>query len=268
MTIVRFNLRLFWSSLFISLLLTLGLTPFAAQAQQPELPPRATPTSAPPADDTGNDDNGDDSNNDRRRSADAEEILPVILSSCDLACTVDRVVEVQADVQLIHLGSGWIAETTLSTARDTLVTVPYAGAWEVWLVRDAQLVTISTNQPNVKQPELLKPEDLPFLLGTIQTGLGVQTVPCPINCPTLDTTGTDTKMSTTATAARKTQASIAPAPTEASSTPNGDPPPALPTTGENRRAQFIGLFMSLFLVLSLVGSTVIKRNRIKPPHQR
>ncbi|HXV99396.1 MAG TPA: hypothetical protein VEC93_13315 [Anaerolineae bacterium] len=83
--------------------------------------------------------------------------------SCNLTCSLDQPLAVnEAHVRLIHDGSGWIAEGTVSTGQIAHFQVPYPDQWQVYLITE---------------------EDPPHLLGTVNANSGTQFVDCPGDCP-------------------------------------------------------------------------------------
>lgn len=83
--------------------------------------------------------------------------------SCNLTCSLDQPLAVtEAQVRLIHDGSGWIAEGTTSTDQIAHFRVPYPDQWQVYLITE---------------------EDPPRLLGTVNANSGAQLVDCPGDCP-------------------------------------------------------------------------------------
>lgn len=167
------------------LLLALGLfTPTNLQAHPqygltptPTSPPQGpTPTPKPP-----------------REEEEEDFFIKVQLPTCDLSCYFDQVTEIRANVQLIHEGSGWIAEATLSNLGNTQIRVPYEGEWKVWLVSNPEVFGTPIDPVTSQISELIYPDSLPALLGTVYTNSGTQTVECPLICqevpPALPTTG-------------------------------------------------------------------------------
>ena len=139
----------------------LGITPTATATTPPTPSPTVTPTPNP----SGDDDDDDDQ--------DPPEIIDVAVE-CNLTCGADNVgLAVSFPIQLIHIGSGWIAETTVSNSGATRVQVPYAGEWQVFM----------TGPPQFNQPVPTEfPNSFPLLLGTVKANSGVQIVDCPISC--------------------------------------------------------------------------------------
>ena len=114
-------------------------------------------------------------------------------------------VEVLAPVQLIHHGSGWIAEGVISDAKNTRIAVPYPGQWEVFLVAEPQFVTPETIDATSLNLEQLRTQltNAPVSLGMVETNTATtQWIKCPVDCvidlppPTLPETGSsDTQLS-------------------------------------------------------------------------
>jgi LPXTG-motif cell wall-anchored protein len=93
-------------------------------------------------------------------------------------------VEVLVPVQLVHQGSGFIIDQTLSDSRSTTISVPYAGQWEVFMVNAPQFVTddlMDMTGLNVAQLQADLAND-PVSLGMVQANAGPQLVKCPIEC--------------------------------------------------------------------------------------
>lgn len=129
-------------------------TPTPTPTNTPILPPTATPTSPP--------------------DTPPEDEIEVTLG-CDLTCSPeDAAITVSFPVQLVHLGSGWIVETTLSNGGSTQLPIPYPGEWEV----------IMTGPPSFSQGTSVEyANTYPVSLGTVQANSGLQVVDCPIECP-------------------------------------------------------------------------------------
>jgi hypothetical protein len=167
--------------LFLSLLPLLALsfslfTPATTQAHPPlgftntptatPGPVAPTPTPTPSPDDPDPD-----------PDPDPPEVVEVALS-CSLTCSLDGpALTVSFPIQIVHNGSGWIAEGTLSNSGSTSFSVPYAGEWRVYM----------TGPPQSNYPENISfPSSYPVLLGTVQANSGAQTVDCPITCDVLE----------------------------------------------------------------------------------
>ncbi len=198
-----------------------------------------TPQPPPPPSDGGgsdDDDNGDPSPPDNGSSDNNDEpptdFVIVQIERCDLSCSVDydlaggedyqliaavdngdlsfpllvpkqtavSTVEILAQVQLIHQGSGWIAEGTLSDTKSTRLAVPYPGRWEIFLVDEPKLVSTEAVDPTGLNLSQLQAQlaDGPVSLGTVEANVTeVQWVKCPIACvvdpppPVLPETGSD-----------------------------------------------------------------------------
>ena len=135
--------------------LTLTLTPTAT----PTLPPPTEPE--PPTEPSPPDD--EDTPPDNRVE---------VATSC--SCTTEaEPLAVSAPIQLIHQGSGWIAEANLSNTESAHLPVPYPGTWDVFM----------TAPPQVNHPsEITMPTSYPVYLGSIQANSGLQSLSCPITC--------------------------------------------------------------------------------------
>ena len=94
-------------------------------------------------------------------------------------------VEMIAHVQLVHQGSGWITEATISDAQSTRLAVPYAGHWQVFLVSAPELVTpdtLDTTRLNLAQLQTQLTNG-PVLLGEVEANATeTQWVKCPLVC--------------------------------------------------------------------------------------
>jgi hypothetical protein len=89
---------------------------------------------------------------------------------CDNICPLDgQALVVSGRVQLIHRGSGWIAEGVISNQTSTQFQVPYPGEYEVYLI-----------EPLTGGLEASGP--LPVFLGVVETNAGLQLAACPTNC--------------------------------------------------------------------------------------
>jgi hypothetical protein len=132
-----------------------GITPTAT----PE-PPPPTPTPQPPPDD----DDGDS----------PTESVEVQLG-CNLTCGLDgQSITTQVSVRLVHRGSGWIAEGTVSNTGSTTFQVPYGDEWEVYMVSEPQFASVD---------EVGLVNAGAQMLGVVQANSGVQFVDCPVACP-------------------------------------------------------------------------------------
>jgi hypothetical protein len=97
---------------------------------------------------------------------------------CDLTCALAGTVpDIQGRVQLIHRGSGWIAEGIINNRTGTQFRVPYPGQWDVYLIEP----------PTGLSSPMTSPTDLPRFLGVVEADSGLQLVACPGSCPALPT---------------------------------------------------------------------------------
>jgi hypothetical protein len=90
-------------------------------------------------------------------------------------------------VRLIHLGSGWITEGTISDAKAVNFPVPYPDEWQVFLLDPPEFATADTVDLAGTNFEALQTSlsKGPLYLGTVQADTGEpQQLPCPLNCPT------------------------------------------------------------------------------------
>ncbi len=169
------------------------------------------PAPPPPPDDGGGDDgdNGqDDSDGDDSRSGgndssdDDDEIPPdyilVELDRCDLSCSVNyerkpagqaaplsTPAEVRVRVQLIHQGSGWIAEGIISDVGSTRISVPYPGQWEIFMMSEPEFIGATALDPTPLNLDQLRTDLLaaPISLGIVEANTAEpQLVKCPITC--------------------------------------------------------------------------------------
>lgn len=133
----------------------LGFTNTPTSTSVPDVP---TPTPTPDDSDDG---------------SPPPETVEVALS-CSLTCSLDGpALTVSFPIQIVHDGSGWIAEGTISNSGSTSFSVPYAGEWRVYM----------TGPPQTNYPENISfPSDYPVLLGTVQANSGAQIVDCPFTC--------------------------------------------------------------------------------------
>ena len=193
-----------------------------------------TPQPPPPPPDGGGDDgdsDNDDGGDQTRDDQPPTDYVDVQIERCDLSCSAnyatasngqifepiaaiesddqflqtlvpinDRVstVEVLAPIQLIHHGSGWIAEGVVSDSKNTRIAVPYPGQWEVFLVAEPQFVAPETIDPTGLNLEQLKTQliNAPVSLGMVEANTSTtQKIKCPVECvvdlppPTLPETG-------------------------------------------------------------------------------
>lgn len=93
--------------------------------------------------------------------------------------------EMLVSARLIHQGSGFIADTTLSTQHDTRVLVPYPGHWDVFLTALPQFntaETIDTSATNLAQLQASLATN-PVALGLVEANTAEpQLVRCPVEC--------------------------------------------------------------------------------------
>ena len=93
--------------------------------------------------------------------------------------------EIQVPVQLVHQGSGWIADETLSTQRSNRIMVPYPGKWEVFMTGQPRFITAdAVNATGTNLAELqAQVADNTVSLGVVETNTAeTQMVKCPIQC--------------------------------------------------------------------------------------
>ena len=174
----------------------------------------------PPPPGGGGDDSGDNGGGD---SGGSDNELPpdyvwVELDRCDLSCSVGYAskpiglasplsspTEVQVRVQLIHQGSGWIAEAVISDAGSTRLAVPYPGQWEVFMIGEPELVGATAfDATNLNLEQLRSSLTVaPVSLGLVEANTPEpQLVKCPIACviepppETLPQTGGDRSTAT------------------------------------------------------------------------
>ena len=93
--------------------------------------------------------------------------------------------EIQVPVRLIHQGSGWIADETLSTQRGNRIMVPYPGRWEVFMTGQPRFITAdAVNATGTNLVELqAQVADNPVSLGVVEANTAeTQMIKCPIQC--------------------------------------------------------------------------------------
>jgi len=93
-------------------------------------------------------------------------------------------VEVLVPVKLVHQGSGFIVEQTISDSRSTTISVPYPGQWEVLMINAPQFVTndmMDMTGLNVAQLQADLANN-PVSLGVVEANAGPQLVECPLEC--------------------------------------------------------------------------------------
>jgi len=123
-----------------------GLTPTPTSTSLPptDTPPPPTPTETP-------------------RPPEDEPDEVEFQFGCDLTCPLDPALTAgEIHVRLVHEGSGWISEGTISMGQKASFQVPYPDRWQVFLINE--------NEP-------------PVLLGTVQANGGAQLLDCPAQCP-------------------------------------------------------------------------------------
>jgi hypothetical protein len=92
-----------------------------------------------------------------------------------------------AHVQLIHQGSGWIAEGTISDLKAVSFAVPYPGQWQVFLIEEPEFATGEALELTGADIKMLQAglSQAPLLLGVVEADTGEpQRVACPLSCPT------------------------------------------------------------------------------------
>jgi len=171
------------------------------------------PAPPPPPDDGGGDDgdNGQDDSDDNNSGSDGgndsrddgdDEIPPdyilVELDRCDLSCSVNyehkpagqaaplsTPAEVRVRVQLIHQGSGWIAEGIISDVGGTRISVPYPGQWEIFMMSEPEFIGVTAFDPTPLNLDQLRTDlsAAPISLGMVEANTAEpQLVKCPITC--------------------------------------------------------------------------------------
>ena len=150
----------------LGLSFALGITPTATPSTSDPTPTPANPTATPKPDGGGN--------------KETEEHYVEVALDCNLVCSIDGpALTVRANVRLVHQGSGWISELTISNQGSTRVKVPYGGQWEVWLIDQPEVSPLDGLDPST----ITYPSDLPKLLGVVNADSGTQLVDCPVSCP-------------------------------------------------------------------------------------
>ena len=93
--------------------------------------------------------------------------------------------EIQVPVQLIHQGSGWIADEMLSTQRSNKIMVPYPGQWEVFMTGQPRFITaeaVNATGTNLAELQAQVATD-PVSLGVVEANTAeTQMIMCPIVC--------------------------------------------------------------------------------------
>lgn len=160
----RYTRFLLASLVVISLFFVSLLTPNESYAGPPlGFTPTPTPQTTSP-DDTGSPNN---------ESGSPDSVIHLQLG-CQLICDANgQPMPVQIDVQLIHPGSGWIAEGTISNQSSTTFQVPYPDSWEVHMTSHPILAS-SENVTSV--------DSVPRIIGLVDANSGLQIVQCPISC--------------------------------------------------------------------------------------
>lgn len=196
-------------------------------------PPPPPPPPPPDGGGNGNDSDGDGENNHKDKLP--PDYVIVQMQSCNLkSCSIDSVagdtgqkyellaaakgseqlfpllvplndntvpVEMLAHIRLIHEGSGWIAEGTISDAKSTRFALPYPGHWEVFLLSPPEFMTVEAL--DMTQVNLAKLQASlaagPVSLGIVEANAPqTRWVKCPLACviesppPELPVTGAET----------------------------------------------------------------------------
>lgn len=165
-----------------------------------------TPPAPPPPPGGGNGSGGGNSGNDDDSGRDNRpaNTVTVQLGQCDLVCSASQAsgnnqtlavstdsgnrpasAEVQVRAKLVHRGSGFIVETTLSDAKSTRVAVPYPGQWELFMVGAPEFVTGQTMNVTGLNLAQLQADvaNTPVLLGVVEANTAnTQWVKCPLEC--------------------------------------------------------------------------------------
>lgn len=217
------NLFVLIAGLFLVLATVAHLfSPGEAQAK-----PLAGFTPTPTTPDDNGDDGGNETGDDRDDDSTPTDFVIIQIDQCNLSCSAQATdpadsaqfqalasvagdaaqapllistapaPELLAQVQLIHQGSGFIVEGTLSNQHSTRFSVPYPGQWQVLLVAAPQ---VSADE-NFELADPAPSVDSPTPLGLVDANvLTAQLVKCPLNCvvepppvvpETLPTTGAD-----------------------------------------------------------------------------
>jgi hypothetical protein len=160
--------------------------------------PQPPPPPEPPPGGNGSDEDRDEDDSDQP----APHEVTIQLGPCVLSCSIGMgsagglagaadytpvFPEVLLHVQLIHLGSGWIAEGVISDAQAVSFAVPYPGDWQVFLLDAPEFVSGDTLNLAGTNLETLQTSlaQGPLYLGVVQANTGEpQQLPCPLNCPT------------------------------------------------------------------------------------
>lgn len=184
--------------------------PLAGFTPTPEPNPPSAPPIAPPEDDDDDDDNAPPDK--------PTDYVVVIIDRCDLSCSAnfgqqdglefeplasisdqaqsgsmmipvnqtEAELEMLAHVQLVHDGSGFIVEGTISNLKPTRFPVPYPGRWQVFLMAPPDIISnqpIDNPQLNVAVAASFKGE--PTLIGSVEANTETpQYVKCPVACVT------------------------------------------------------------------------------------
>ncbi|MCP4710323.1 MAG: hypothetical protein GY869_17005, partial [Planctomycetes bacterium] len=87
---------------------------------------------------------------------------------------------------LVHQGSGWIVEYTISDVKNTPISVPYPGQWEVFLLSPPQFVTDGLMDVTGLNLAQLHADlaNAPLSLGMVEANTESQLIKCPIACVT------------------------------------------------------------------------------------
>jgi len=176
-----------------------GFTP------QPPPTPRPTPTGNDPGQDGDDDEDNDD-------DQPAPHQVTVQIEGCNLSCSTGATLasastsqnnnvlaqaagpgsikpvssEMLAHVQLIHQGSGWIAEGTISDSKAVSFRVPYPGQWYVFLIDEPEFATGESLDLTGADVEALQTglAHASLLLGVVEANTTEpQRVACPLDCP-------------------------------------------------------------------------------------
>lgn len=216
-TLPRYILELIAGICLVMITVAYTFSPGEAQAKPL---PGFTPTPTTP--DNGGGDNGNTTDDGEDDSGPTDFVI-VQIEQCNLSCSVQTAdpanagpalasmggeasplplvtppePELLAQVQLIHQGSGFIVEGTLSNQHSTHFSVPYPGQWQVLLVAPPQVAAAENFELADPAPSV----DSPTPLGLVDANvLTAQLVKCPLNCvvepppvvpETLPTTGAD-----------------------------------------------------------------------------
>ncbi len=182
----------FLAVLLLSTLIGLSLLWPASSQARPEygFTPQPPPPPPPPPPPGGEQPSGDKGGGENKPDTPPSEQVAIQLNNCPTLCPAgsqgppsSASVQVRFPVRLVHQGSGWVAETTLSNGGSTSLAVPYPGRWDVYLTGEPELAEaegLAGASLNLAELQASLAQE-PVYLGTVEANsAGIQGIECPV----------------------------------------------------------------------------------------